>query len=376
VTVALIDRSSLTKLFCQSFFVPATAESQTIAAFGEENLRVMVQEGELVGALALIPMAQWYGGQKVSCTGVGSVAIAPHRRGEGLASQLLQRSLQELYETGTALSVLYPATPPLYRKWGYEQAGLRVTWELPLQNLPRDPLNIEIRPVPLKVQYFQPLYDRWAAQHNGLIDRHPGLWQLLLQSATYGYHLGSATDPQGYVLYAQERDDRGTRLILKDWVTLTPAATEGSLAFFAQHQAQGEVVIGHGPLVDSRLLPYPIVLKHQRSWMLRVIHLEKALQQRGYPLHCELELHLAIEDPLFPHNNDRFCLQVSQGRGQVQRGGQGSLTLSIGAFATLFSGLIPPAQLQAEGYLDGDPLSVSIAQSLFYGASPWLVDFF
>jgi len=374
--VALIDRASLTKLFCQSFFAPATAESQTIAALGEENLRVMVQDGELVGALALIPMAQWYGGQKVSCTGIGSVAIAPHRRGEGLASQLLERSLQELYAAGTALSVLYPATPPLYRQWGYEQAGLWLTWELPLQSLIRQPLGLEIRPVPLKVQSFQPLYDRWAAQHQGLLDRHPGLWQLLLHSATYGYHLGSAADPQGYVLYGQERDDRGTRLILKDWVTLTPAATQGSLAFFAQQQAQGERLVGHGPVVDPRLLPYPIVFTHNRSWMLRVIHLEKALQQRGYPLHCELELHLAIEDPLFPANTDRFCLQVSQGRGQVQRGGKGSLAVTIEGFAPLFSGFVSPAQLQAQGYLEGDPLSVSVAHSLFYGSTPWLADFF
>jgi len=336
----------------------------------------MVQDGELLGALAVIPMAEWYGGQKVSCTGMGSVAIAPHRRGEGLASQLLHRSLQELYAEGRALSVLYPATPPLYRKWGYESAGVWVTWELPLRALSRRSSGVAVSPVPLKVQSFQPLYDRWAAQQNGLLDRHPGLWQLMLHSAAYGYHLGPVGDPQGYMLYAQERDDRGTRIVLKDWVTLTPAATQGSLTFFAQQQAQGDVLVGHGPLIDPRLLSYPIVHTQQRSWMLRVIHLENALQQRGYPLHCELDLHLAIEDPIFPGNTDRFHLQVSQGRGQVHRGGKGSLSLSIGTFATLFSGLVAPAQLQAQGDLEGDPLSVSIAHSLFYGSTPWLADFF
>ncbi|MFZ9738230.1 MAG: GNAT family N-acetyltransferase [Prochlorotrichaceae cyanobacterium] len=374
--MTLIDRSSLTKLFCQCFFVPATAESQTIAAFGEENLRVMVQNDELLGALALIPMAQWYGGQRVSCTGIGSVAIAPHQRGQGWASQLLQQSLQELQEQGTALSILYPATPSLYRKWGYERAGTWLHWQLTLQDLPRQTPALEIHPLPLGAKSLQPLYDRWAAQHNGLLDRHPGLWQLLLQSAPYAYCLGSVTDPQGYILYAQERDESGNRILLKDWVTLTPAATQASLDFFAQQQAQGDVVRGHGPIVDPRLLEQSVTIQQQRSWMLRIIHVKNALEQRGYPLHCELELHLAIEDPLFPNNNDRFCLQVSQGRGQVLRGGQGHLSVPIASLAPLFSGFLSPKQLQDHGYIEGDSHSLAIAHTLFYGSAPWLADFF
>ena len=375
-----LNLTQLTQLFCQSFVAPANTESRTIAAVGEANVRVLQTEGELIGGLVFIPLRQWYGGQPVTMTGIGSVAISPHHRGKGQSSVLLRRSLQELQDGGIALSVLYPATQGLYRKWGYEVAGSWVKWQLNCADLPRWQPSVDIAPIPLTPEVLQPIYDRYAPLHNGHLDRSDGVWRLLQDSPnTYAYRLGSATDPQGYLVYQQERTASGTHILIKDWVTLTPAARQTSWAFLAQHQLQVDTLLWQGSPLDVRLVCLPeqiATVKLHRSWMIRVLNLEAALTQRGYGMDVDRELHLQVTDPLFAANNDRFCLQVSQGRGHIHRGGRGELSLSIGALAPLFSGFLSPQQLQQLGYLDGDDRTLTIAQTIFQGHHPWMVDFF
>lgn len=374
------DRQALTQLFTQSFVAPANAESRTIAAFGEQNVRVLQADGELIGGLVFLPLRQWYGGQPVTMTGIGSVAIAPHHRGKGESSKLLRRSLEELQDAGIALSVLYPATQGLYRKWGYEVAGSWVRWQLDCANLPRWQPCLDIAPIPLTPEAIQPIYDRYAPLHNGHLDRSAGVWRLLQQSAdAYAYRLGSAADPQGYLIYQQDRTEAGTQISLRDWVTLSPAALQTSWAFLAQHQLQVDTLVWQGSPVDSRLVLLPeqtAKVKRHRSWMIRILNVEAALTQRGYGMDLDRELHFQVTDSLFAANNDRFCLQVSQGRGHIHRGGRGELRLSIGALAPLFSGFLTPLQLQQLGYLDGDDRSLTIAQAMFQGHHPWMVDFF
>ena len=371
---------SLTRLFTQSFVAPPAAESRTIAAFGLNNVRMLQNGNDLVGALVHIPMGQWYGGQKVSMTGIGSVTIAVHHRGQGQGRVLLERSLRELQEEGIALSVLYPATQGLYRQWGYEVAGSWVLWRLDCDLLPRWKPSLAIEPIPLTVEALQPLYDRYAELNTGHLDRHPGIWELHFKGAdAYAYRFGSPENPQGYVVYHQDRTDSGTRLQVKDWGVFTPAALQCSWAFFAQHQLQLDELYWQGSRVDPRLMILPeqaAKIHLQRSWMLRILNLEAALTQRGYPRHLETELHLQVTDPLFPVNSDRFCLQVSHGQAQVQRGGSGALSLTIAAMAPLFSGFLTPQQLQHLGYLTGDDRTLTIAHQLFTGANPWMLDFF
>ncbi|MBI3925782.1 MAG: GNAT family N-acetyltransferase [Armatimonadetes bacterium] len=133
-----------------------------------------------------------------------------------------------------------------------------------------------------------------------------------------------------------------------------------------------------GPVSPLLLLlkEQPRSLKLMDQWMLRLVHLESAFSERGYPAGVEAELHLALEDPILPENAGNWILEVSGSRGRVRPGGKGELRLDVGALAALYSGYLSPDQLAAAGRLEGSEPSKAAAARMFAGTPPWLADFF
>lgn len=90
----------------------------------------------------------------------------------------------------------------------------------------------------------------------------------------------------------------------------------------------------------------------------------------------DAELHLDIKDELLSENNGQFVLTVSQGRGEVKRGGKGELQLNIRGLAPLYTGLFTPDRLQLAGQLQASETALAIATKLFTSSEPWMSDRF
>src|SRR5262245_41049785 len=99
---------------------------------GVGNVRAVRVEGRVVAGLGLIWMGQWFGGVSVPMVGVTAVGVAPEQRGRGVGIGMLEAMLSEVRAAGVPLSALYPATQTFYQRAGYERAGQRVTYELPI----------------------------------------------------------------------------------------------------------------------------------------------------------------------------------------------------------------------------------------------------
>jgi predicted acetyltransferase len=80
-------------------------------------------------------MRQWWHGRAVPMAGVASVRVAPEDRGKGIGRRLMTALLDEIATRGYPLSVLYPATMPIYRSLGWELAGARYTAMIPGHSL-------------------------------------------------------------------------------------------------------------------------------------------------------------------------------------------------------------------------------------------------
>jgi predicted acetyltransferase len=378
------DKEQLNQVLAQCFVSPPESTKPYFDRIGTENFRLIRTAGQLAGGLALLPMGQWWQGRRVSMTGIASVGIAPEHRGSGAAIALLQLMLKELHANGVPISVLYPATQRLYRKAGYEQSGSSCGWKVSTANIQLRARSLPIYPVEASDRkQFEPLYQQKAQINSGNLDRHVAVWQEILEADSkkplYAYFVGEKSHPQGYIIFQQNRVKQDAVLDIRDWVALTPAAANSLWTFIADHRSQLTVARWCSGAIDplTLFLPEQIVKSwFAKYWMLRIVDVRQALQQRGYPTHLQLELHLQIEDDVLGENNGSFILSVAEGKGTVTLGGKAEMKLHIRGLAPLYTGFFSPYQLQLAGYLDATESALAIATQLFGGSSPWMPDFF
>ena len=376
------DSHSFGSILGQCFLSSPVEEQAWIKLMETENIRVIRKNKEVIGGLAVIPMAQWWGGKSVTMTGIAGVSIAPEYRGTGAALSLMQHTIKELHAKGVATSVLYPSVQQLYRKLGYEQAGSFYGWEAPVQSI-----QIREQPLPVKAvstdsQIFYELYKKQAKNINGYLNRARPIWSRIMNPSRdtfYAYLIGSTEQPQGYIIFSQHSAEDGAILRVRDWVVLTNAATKTFWSFLNNHRAQIDKIRWRSSVIDylTLILPEQIAkIKFKQCWMLRIINLEKALSTRGYLSGIETELHLEITDDLIAENNGKFILSIHNGSGNITKGGRGELKLDIRGLASLFTGLFSPQQLQLAEKIDGTEQAISTATQIFAGTSPWMMDFF
>ncbi|MCX7594737.1 MAG: GNAT family N-acetyltransferase, partial [Fischerella sp.] len=373
----------LGEILNQCFVGTPGDEKIYINCIGVENFRILHQQGQIAGGLAIIPMGQWWGSQPVPMGGIAAVGIAPEYRGTGAAIAMMQHTLKELHAQGVPISVLFPATQRLYRKAGYEQAGNFCAWEIACDTIQTGEQLLPVVRVPFTLEVFSKLYQQQAKFNNGNLDRHQAIWERIIQpdekEVIYIYLIGSKNQPEGYIIFSQHRMEDSSVLRIKDWVILTTAAAQSFWSFIASHRSQIDKVRWRSSTIDflTLLLPEQTAkIKSTMRWMLRVIDVVKALEKRGYPPEIQAELHLKIQDDLLAENNGRFILSVANGHGEVKSGGKGELHLDIKGLAPLYTGLFTPQQLQLAGKLDATEAALWAATQIFTGASPWMPDFF
>ncbi len=139
------ELDAFTPIATQAFSQPGEDGAVWVERFGAKNFRLARVDGKVVGGLGLLKVGQWFGGKRVSMTGVSCVAVAAEYRARGVASALMRSALEEMQREGVALSVLYPATVPLYRRVGYELAGWRIVYELAASAIDLRERGMEVR---------------------------------------------------------------------------------------------------------------------------------------------------------------------------------------------------------------------------------------
>jgi predicted acetyltransferase len=351
---------------------------------GAANIRVLRDGDEVVAGLILVPMGQYFGGKSVPMVGVAGVGVPPAQRGRGVATELMRRCVRELRRNGTALSALYPATMPLYRRAGYETAG--GTWRISFRgtDLKRTDRDLDVREFAARDERsVRAVYAAYARPRNGWVDRGPYVWERTRRvqkgAASRGHVLCDGDRIDAYVFYRHRSTDFGFDLKIADMAARTPEAQRNMLAFLADHRSLAEEVRWFGGVDDPLLLlarehHYEVKLHHH--WMLRICDVKAALESRGYPPGLEMSIDLDIRDTSVRSNSGKVRLQVSAGSGRVRKGGRGSLRMVERTLAALYSGHATAHALHAMGRIEGQRRAVERAALLFAGPPPSMPDFF
>ncbi|TWU65014.1 Enhanced intracellular survival protein [Crateriforma conspicua] len=359
---------------------------------GRENVRVIHAGQTLVGGLAFYRMQHVYGGQPIPAAGISGVAIDPAYRGGGVCATLLIDTLKELRDEGIPIASLYASTQHLYRTVGFEQAGTRYDYSLPLRSLPRPDRTLactRFESAPLDALDYA--HRARAHATNGNVLRTEGLWDRLIHPydgrRCLTYLFGDTHRPDGYVILKQAGRDDGlpADLIASDYAANTGAAVRRLMALLHDHRSIfGRFRWSGGPddpllfMTDELWFEIHEVLR----WMLRILDVPQAIQARGYPTHVGGRCTIRVTDSLFPANNGHWELEFSGGQCHARQSNapepsQKVIGLDIRGLATLYSGHTTLRQLIRLGQADGaDDQAIDLIDAAFAGPAPWLPEIY
>jgi len=304
--------------------------------------------------------------------------------------------ITELHQEGFPISMLYPATWPLYRLVGYEQAGHRFTVKL---NLPGLELREKIAPralprlTPLdKVKDRTEIvacYNKFAKNHNGFLDRSAYMWEIVL-NATEPLDCFAMWGPGGtllgYILLKVERltEQLHCKLTIVDMAFLTPAAAQAIILFLKGFAPLGleatfTANLSHPLLSYLREAAYTATVDH--VWAIRVLNVAKALVARGYNPALTHSFSMHVTDNLLPSNNGVYTVVLKGGRATVNHARSSDLPsncieLNVSTLASLYSGLATCEQLAEQGLVSGPLTAFAAVNSAFAGSPPATPDYF
>jgi predicted acetyltransferase len=349
---------------------------------GWDNMRTLSDGGRIAAGLVIHAAAQWFGGERLRSHALSCVLAAPEARRRKHGYSVMLHGLREARAVGVPLAVLYASTPAFYRELGFEPAGHRPFWKVAVHHLPTATEGACYTPTgPEEREALHELYVRYARHRAGLLERTEHFWRYHLNpydgSKLYAYRIDFDGLLEGYVSLQHARSQR--TLIVEDAVATTPRAARALMAFLSHHKSVADwVVFPDGPqgclhklIADNAARPEPPC----EEWLLRLVDVRAALEQRGYPP-VNASFELEVIDRAMPENAGRYVFELVAGKASVRDGGDGRLRIDTRAMAAIFTGFAHPSELEAAGLVSGSPRDLALLGAVFAGPRPFLLDSF
>jgi predicted acetyltransferase len=348
-------------------------------------------DGEPAGAAMLHDMRQFWLGRPVEMAGVASVKVAPEHRGRGIGRTLMTELLGVIAERGYPLSVLYPATTPIYRSLGWELTGAKHQFRIPSRSL-RDFVQPDAtargagaghRDVPIRratAADAATVIKVIGDSHRAARDAGPLTWdegpagQWLGRKDLYSYLAGD----DGFAAYRWRGDD----LWVERVHSRTPETLRALWSVIASHSSTTDHVRGWTSPSDpfwwlTRERDATIISRSM--WMLRVVDAAAAVAARGFPPGLSVRAALEIHDQARPANSGHWQLTVADGTGTLTPNGgvpaPAALTLGPRGVAALYAGTPVPA-LRLAGLASGGTPAQDADLDAAFAATPYMVDDF
>jgi predicted acetyltransferase len=336
-------------------------------------------------------MRQWWHGRAVPMAGVGGVKVAPEQRGRGTGRTLMTEVLRVIAGRGYPLSVLYPATAPLYRSLGWELAGGLYRGAIAARSI------AALLPPDGPAQPLQDLPELRRAEP-GDAEEVIAVLGAVHESAR---HCGPATydaatvrrwwlsdvnrfcylAADGFLAYGW-REGHG-EILVRVAVAGSPETTRALWSIVGSHAPTAKlvraVVSPDDPVAWLTREP-DLGLESRWQWMLRVVDAPAAIAGRGFPAAATLAAGLQIHDAQLPGNAGEWTLEVGNGKGALTRGlapggPAGPVRLGARGFGALYGG-VPMATLRRAGLAaGGDPGADEALDAVFAGKA-FLLDSF
>jgi predicted acetyltransferase len=352
-------------------------------------------DGQLVGMYSLLRLDVWLGGKPVPTGGLAGVAVAPHARGSGTGTKLVEHALATCLEEHRPVCILYPFREDFYHRLGFatvyelRRCRFSAAW-LPLFEERRRVRHATVADLPR----LQRCYAEFCRRTNGTISRDEAYFRQLVlgdgdrhvvivpRAAGKG---AASEDIDGYLIWRYEAPyDEHQVLEVVELVQTEPTAYRALLGHLATQRDQvREVRYDVAPddpftalLVRNSSIPAPQLRSlHQdlgsnaAGAMMRIVDLPAALLSRGRFGDGTLALRIAGQAPL------RLTVQDGQPRLEEDDGSGAALATDSRTMARIYAGTLCPSEAVRLGLaeVNGD---LESADRLFKLPRPLLLDVF
>jgi predicted acetyltransferase len=343
--------------------------------------------GTTVAHCRLTSVDHWFAGGRVTCQHVAAVAVPPEHRGQGHGGRLMRAALEEGLRRGAGLSLLFPATTPLYRSLGYEHAGHFARYRLDARLAPAVGAPLRLAG-PEDWPAIRACHRRYTRSCNGpQSDRTEEAWADRREARFAYVQDGPLGDVEGYVLvdHTAIDGDWRYRLTLVDWAATTPRALASVVGFVGRHGSTAADAVLRGPVPEPWSLlaaEQDVELRSDFFWMARGLNLAAALATRGYNTALRGSVVLAVDDPVLPPpvgtDARAYRLTVAGGVAEVLPADAEDVQVHLHARAVgpLFTGFRSAGELAGAGLAEGDEDALDWLSCAFASSPPFLLDFF
>lgn len=312
---------------CESTFAvdphPADVANERLVFETDRSLAVFDGDA-IVGTASAYSFDMSVPGASIPVAGVTYVSVQPTHRRRGVATSLMRRQLDELYETGgEPVAMLWASESPIYGRFGYGLASTSGSVEIELSRSAFvRPVEPAVRPVPTSdlPKLADQAYEHARARRPGLFARDDRWWTSRLYDPEH-HRAGSTAlravvsdDGEGYALYAVKNDwtdSIASGLVnVREVVAATPAAEAAIWRFLCDQDLMVKLVAWNVP-ADTALFhlladPRRARMRMKDNLWVRLVDVPAALAQRRYRTEGELVIELA--DPFCPWNSGRYRL--------------------------------------------------------------------
>ena len=356
----------------------------SINPFTPQNSRGLFDgDGRLLCGMFIIDEGALYfrGDSPIPTALISAVASPPEHRRKGYIRQMFEGMFSEQRAQGVALTALYPFYFPFYLSFGYELAHDAAHYIVKIEQFkPWRQAAERGRFVPLDVEQIKgenagqaggdlekldSIYTAWARRNLGSVVRTRNWWlQKLAHKAQYvpAYiYYDAEGRAAGYIIYhLEDKSDWQREMEIHDMQALDREAQEAIYGFIYNHDSQAQKVSFWAP-VDAAFAsqipdPREAEVKVHPGYMLRLLEVEGAFQQRAFVPEAQGEFSFRLIDEMVPANNGAYHVHVRDGKAGVERlsntgSADAGVELDARALAQLYGGYTSPMRAAAIGQI-------------------------
>lgn len=311
-------------------------------------------------------------GGSVPTAAVTAVTVSPTYRRRGLLTAMMKHQLEDIHRRSEPVALLWASESLIYGRFGYGHATprLRISGQTPATafltgvDLGEGSVGEVERDDWLAAA--MPLYDGLLGQRPGSLNRDASWWQVRLHdpepwrrgaaALRFALHYDRSGQVDGFASFRVKGGDSGDNpageVQVADIEAGEPSAYAALWRFlldldlvrtFSRHNAPVDEPLRY-LVADSRMIATELT----DGTYARLVDVPAALQARAYA--ADLDVVIAVSDPLFPHNDASFRVQAGPDGADVsETRRRADVSLSVRDLGAIYLGGTQLSSLQSAG---------------------------